>query len=62
MVADLETLTVIDYEDPSKKIFVTTDASNRRTGAIYDSYQLNAAQRNYPTHEKELLAIVKALK
>ncbi|KAG5725077.1 hypothetical protein E4T56_gene10250 [Termitomyces sp. T112] len=43
MVTDLETLTVIDYEDTTKKIF------------------LNAAQRNYPTHERELLAIVKAL-
>jgi hypothetical protein len=69
-------LTVIDYDDDTKKIFVTTDASNRRTGAVlsfgetwetarpvaYDSYQLNAAERNYPTHEKELLAIIKALK
>ncbi len=61
---------------PSKKIFVTTDASDRRTGAVlsfgeswdsarpvaFDSYQLNAAEKNYPTHERELLAIVKALK
>jgi RNase H-like domain found in reverse transcriptase/Integrase zinc binding domain len=28
----------------------------------YDSYQLNNAEKNYPVHEKELLAIVKALK
>jgi hypothetical protein len=28
----------------------------------YDSYQLNDAEKNYPVHEKELLAIVKALK
>ncbi|KAG5725083.1 hypothetical protein E4T56_gene10298 [Termitomyces sp. T112] len=76
MVTNLETLTVIDYEDTMKKIFVTTDASDRRTGAIlsfgktwesarpvaYDSYQLNVAQWNYPTHKRELLAIVKALK
>jgi hypothetical protein len=69
-------LTVIDYEDMTKKIFVTTDASERRTGAVlsfgetwetarpvaYDSYQLNSAEKNYPVHEKELLAIVKALK
>ena len=71
-----ECLTVIDYEDTTKKIFVTTDASDRRTGAVlsfgetwetarpvaYDSYQLNEAEKNYPVHEKELLAIVKALK
>jgi hypothetical protein len=72
----VECLTVIDYDDVTKKIFVTTDASDRRTGAVlsfgetwetarpvaYDSYQLNDAEKNYPVHEKELLAIVKALK
>jgi len=58
-------LTVIDYDDPTKHIFVTTDASDRRTGAVlsfgetwesarpvaYDSYQLNPAEKNYPVHE-----------
>lgn len=76
LVLSRECLTVIDYEDTTKQIFVTTDASDRRTGAVlsfgetwetarpvaYESYQLNSAERNYPTHEKELLAIVKALK
>ena len=76
LVTGTECLTVIDYDDPKWKIFVTTDASNRRTGAVlsfgetwetarpvaYDSYQLNTAEKNYPTHEKELLAIIKALK
>ena len=76
LVTGTECLTVIDYEDTTKKIFVTTDASDRRTGAVlsfgetwetarpvaYDSYQLNNAEKNYPVHEKELLAIVKALK
>ena len=52
------------------------DASDHHMGAIlsfgktwemacpiaYDSYQPNDAEKNYPTHEKELLAIVKALK
>jgi hypothetical protein len=75
-VVSRDCLTVIDYEDLSKTIYVTTDASDRRTGAVlsfgetwetarpvaFDSYQLNAAERNYPVHEKELLAIVKALK
>lgn len=76
LVTSTECLTVIDYTDKSKKIFLTTDASERRTGAVlsfgetwetarpvaYDSYQLTAAEKNYPVHEKELLAIVKALK
>ncbi|KNZ77935.1 Retrotransposable element Tf2 155 kDa protein type 2, partial [Termitomyces sp. J132] len=76
LVTDLEMLMVINYDNPSKKIFVMMDASDRRTRAIlsfgetwetaclvaYDSYQLNTAQCNYPTHEKELLTIVKALK
>ena len=57
-------------------IYVTTNASDHHTGTMlsfsetwetahpvsYDSYQLNDAEKNYPVHEKELLAIVKALK
>lgn len=76
LVTGAECLTVINYDDPNKHIYVTTDASDRRTGAVlsfgetwetarpvaYDSYQLNDAEKNYPVHEKELLAIVKALK
>ena len=33
-----------------------------RWPVTYKSYQLNDAEKNYPTHKKELLAIVKALK
>lgn len=76
LVTGTECLTVIDYEDTTKRIFVTTDTSELRTGAVlsfgdtwetacpvaYDSYQLNSAEKNYPVHEKELLAIIKALK
>ena len=76
LVLSADCLTVIDYEDKASNIYVTTDASDRRTGAVlsfgktwetarpvaYDSYQLNAAEKNYPVHEKELLAIVKSLK
>jgi hypothetical protein len=76
LVLGADCLTVINYEDKVSNIYVTTDASDRRTGAVlsfgatwetarpvaYDSYQLNNAEKNYPVHEKELLAIVKALK
>src|SRR6202790_199921 len=76
LVLSADCLTVIDYEDKASNIYVTTDASDRRTGAVlsfgatwetarpvaYDSYQLNDAEKNYPVHEKELLAIVKSFK
>jgi hypothetical protein len=76
LVVSRECLTTIDHEAPGdNRIFVTTDASDRRTGAVlsfgptwesarpvaFDSMQLSAPQRNYPVHEKELLAIVRAL-
>ncbi len=77
LVVSSDCLTVIDHMNPGEnKIFVTTDASDRRTGAVlswgptwetawpvvYDSMQLKGAQLHYPVHEKELLAIVRALK
>jgi hypothetical protein len=76
LVLSADCLTIIDYEDKVSNIYVTTDASDRRTGAVlsfgktwetacpvtYNSYQLNDAEKNYPIHEKELLAIIKALK
>jgi hypothetical protein len=76
LVVSRKCLTVIDHENPGEnKIFITTDASDRRTGAMlswgpnwesarpvaFDSMQLSPAQRNYPVHEKEMLAIVRAL-
>lgn len=72
-----ECLTVIDHDHPGdNRIFLTTDASDWRTGATlswgktwesarpvaFDSMQLRDAELNYPVHEKELLAIVRALK
>ena len=72
-----ECLTTIDHDNmDSRRIFVTCDASNRRTGAClsfgetwetarsvaWDSAQLSRAEKNYPTHEKEMLAIMRALK
>lgn len=66
-------LTTIDHDNMGDDhIFVTCDASSCRTGAClsvgkswelacpvaWDSMQSSGAQRNYPTHECELLAIV----
>jgi len=77
LVVSTDCLTVIDHENPGdNKNFVTCDASDWRTGAVlsfsptwemarpvaYDSMQLKAAEKNYPIHEKELLAIVCTLK
>ena len=77
LIAGADCLTVVDHENPGKnKIFVTCDASNWHTGAClsfgktwetthpvaYDSMQLGTAEKNYLIHEKELLAIIKALK
>ncbi|UOH79357.1 hypothetical protein LQV05_000361 [Cryptococcus neoformans] len=59
----------------TQKVFLFTDASNTSTGAwisvstsrdsvqpvAYDSRTLNSAQRNYPVHDRELLAIINAL-
>jgi hypothetical protein len=58
------------------KIFVTCDASDWRTGAplsvgktwetacpvAFDSMQFKGPELNYPVHEKELLAIIRALR
>lgn len=77
LVASRECLTVIDHDNPgANKIFVTTDASDLGTGAVlsfgpdwktarpvaFESKQLNDAEKNYPTHDKEMLAIVRALR
>ena len=76
LVLSTDCLTIINYEDKALNIYVTTDASDCHTSTMlsfgdtwetacpvtYDSYQLNDAEKSYPVHEKELLAIVKALK
>ena len=77
VVLGTECLTTIDHDNmDGQEIFVTCDASDIRTGAClsfgkmwesarpvaWDSVQLLTAERNYPTHEKEMLAIVRALK
>jgi Reverse transcriptase (RNA-dependent DNA polymerase)/RNase H-like domain found in reverse transcriptase len=77
LVVSADCLTTIDHADPGdNKIFVTCDASDWRTGATlsfgpswesarpvaFDSMQLEGTEKNYPVHEKELLAIIRALK
>jgi hypothetical protein len=65
----------IDYDD-SDPIMLVADASNRAIGGYYGQgkdYQtmqpagfhsraLNDAEKNYPTHDKEMLAIIDCLK
>jgi hypothetical protein len=77
LVVSRECLTVIDHHNMGKnKVFVTCDASDWRTGATlsfgrtwelarpvaFNSMQLKGPEKNYPVHEKELLAIIRALK
>ena len=77
LVVSRDCLITIDHETPGEnKIFVTCDASKRRTGAVlsfgstwetarpvaFESRQMSKAERNYPVHEQEMLAIMRALK
>jgi len=76
LVVSRECLTTIDFSlMPENKIYVTTDASDKGTGALlsfgktwetarpvaFESMTLKGAQLNYPVHEKEMLAIIRAL-
>ena len=61
---------------PDYNIYVTTDASDKGTGALlsfgktwetarpvaFESMTLKGAQLNYPVHKKEMLAIIHALR
>jgi hypothetical protein len=77
MVLSRECLTVIDHGKlVTNKIFVTTDASDYSSGAVlsfgpswetarpvaFDSSTFKDAELNYPVHEKELLAVIRALR
>jgi hypothetical protein len=77
IVVSRECLTVIDHMRTTEmKIFVMTDTSKKVTGAVlsfgktwetarpvaFDSMTFKAAELNYPVHEKELLAIMRAFR
>ncbi|VDB90830.1 unnamed protein product [Peniophora sp. CBMAI 1063] len=77
LVTSRDCLTSINHRDMGdNKIFLTTDASDWRCGAVlsygptwetarpvaFDSVQFKGAELNYAVHEKELLAIMYALK
>ena len=66
---------VLALPDPTKPFVVTTDASDFAIGAVlsqdqghgdqpvaFESRKMSAAELNYPVHEKELLAIVHAIR
>jgi len=77
LVVCADCLTTINHENPGEnKIFVTCDSSDWRSSAAlsfeptwetahpvaFDSMQLKDTKKNYPVHEKEMLAIIHALK
>ena len=77
LVTSRECLTTIDLDKlNTHKIFVTTDASDLCSGAVlsfgetwetarpvaFESTTFKGAELNYPVHEKEMLAIIRALK
>ncbi|KAF7771080.1 hypothetical protein Agabi119p4_7054 [Agaricus bisporus var. burnettii] len=76
LVLSRDCLTTIDYTAmPLKRVFVSTDASDFASGAVlsfgetfetaqpvaFESKSFKGAELNYPVHEKELFAIVRAL-
>ena len=71
----LQKAPVLQLADQSKAYIVTTDASDYAMGAVlsqmgedgehpvaYESRKMNPAEQNYPTHERELLAVIHALR
>ena len=77
IVLSMECLTTINHDNMGDwEIFVTCDASDWQIGTClsfggtwetarpvaWDSVQLSQAEKNYPTQEKEMLTIVRALK
>jgi hypothetical protein len=75
IIVSHDCLTTIDHADLSMRIFVTTNASKVRSGAVlsfrrdwqmarlvaFDSMTFKGAELNYPVHKKEMLAIIRVL-
>lgn len=66
---------VLIYPDPERHFVLTCDASSRAVGAVlsqdhgkglqpiaFYSRKMTPAERNYPTHDQEMLALITALK
>ena len=71
----LQNAPVLQLADQSRPYIVTTDASDYAMGAVlsqvwddgehpvaFESRKMNPAEQNYPTHERELLAVIHALR
>ena len=71
----LQNAPVLQLADQEKDYIVTTDASDFAMGAVlsqvwddgehpvaFESRKMNPAEQNYPTHERELLAVIHALR
>ncbi|RDB15414.1 Transposon Ty3-G Gag-Pol polyprotein [Hypsizygus marmoreus] len=76
LIVSRECLTTINHDNPgANKIYVTCDASLRRTGAVlsfgesweaarpvaFESRQLRGPELHYPVHEQEMLSIMRAI-
>jgi hypothetical protein len=76
LVVSRDCLTTINYETAREnKIFITSDASKRQTGAVlafrpmwemarpvaFESKQMNGVECNYLIHEQEMLSIMRAI-
>ena len=66
---------ILQLADPFREFIVTTNANDFAVGAVlsqvwddgehpvaYESRKMNAAEVNYATHERELLAVIHALR
>ena len=71
----LQNALVLQLADQSRPYIVTTDASDYAMGPVlsqvwddgehlvaFESRKMDPAEQNYPTHERELLAVIHALR